>query len=279
MDALFVDKSMAMRLELAEAQMTARYAWSYANLYPGSGACATPIAGGYVAFAGSRSPLSRATGMGLRNPVKAAELDMVEDYLRYRRARPTIDICPFVNESFLELIGDRDYKVFHFLDQYIRPLVPGKPAYTDFGPGIAITPMQQRSDADLELWSRTVAQGFAGTDDRTPPYIDMFRSMFRTLGIVCFLATVDGEVAGGGALKVLDRTALLSTASTLPEFRRNGVQSALLKARLSAAAEAGCDLAAVMTQPGDPAQRNVIRHGFRMAYARMTMVRGPRDLI
>ena len=279
MDALFVDKSMAMRLELAEARMTARYAWSYASLYPGSGACATPVAGGYVAFAGSQSPLSRATGMGLRNPVKAAELDMVEDYLRYRGARPTIDICPFVNESFLELIGNRDYKVFHFLNQYVKPLIPGQPEYTDFGSGITVTPMQQKSDRDLQLWSRTVARGFAGTDDDALTDIDVFRSMFRTLGIVCFLARVDGEVAGGGALKVLDGTALLSTASTLREFRRNGVQSALLKARLSAAAEAGCDLAAVMTQPGDPAQRNVTRHGFSMAYARMTMVLGPKDLI
>lgn len=276
MDGLFVDKSIAVRLEMAEAEMTARYAWAYANLFPGSGACATPVAGGYVSFAGSHSPLSRATGMGLTGRIKAAELDMVEDFLRYRRARPTIDLCPFVDESLLELIGDRDYRIFHFLNQYVRPLTPGKPEYVDLGPRITVTPMRQKDEEDMKLWSLTVARGFAGTDQGAPPDLDLFRAMFRTLGIVCFLAKVDGEVAGGGALKIVDGTALLSTASTLPAFRRSGVQSGLLKARLSAAAQARCDLASVMTQPGDASQRNVTRAGFCLAYTRMTMVRGPR---
>lgn len=214
--------------------------------------------------------------MGLTCRVKPAELDMVEDFLRYRRARPTIDICPFVDESLLDLIADRDYRIFHFLNLFVRPLTPGKPEFTDFGPGITIIPMRQKNEEDLNLWSLTVARGFAGTDEGVPHDIDLFRALFRTVGIICFLAKVDGQVAGGGALKIIDGTALLSTASTLPAFRRNGVQSALLKARLSAAAQAGCDLAAVMTQPGNASQRNVTRAGFCLAYTRITMVRGPR---
>ncbi len=278
MESLFVDKAMATRLELAEADISAKYAWAYAGLFPGSGACAAPVAGGYVSFAGSRSPYSRATGLGLTGEVKAAELDMIEDFLRYRRARPTLDICPFVGGSLLELIAGREYRVHHFLNQYVRPLKPGHPEYEDFGRGITITLLRQRSEEDARLWTSTVARGFAGDAVGTPPDMDVFRAMFGTVGIACFLARVDGEVAGGGAMKIVDGTALLSTASTLPSYRRSGVQSGLLRARLSAAANAGCDLASVMTVPGDAAQRNVTRAGFCLAYTRLTVVKGPQPV-
>ena len=61
--------------------------------------------------------------------------------------------------------------------------------------------------------------------------------------------------------------------ATLPEFRRRGIQSALVQARLRAAAEAGLDLAAVVTQGGSTSQRNYERMGFRVAYSKATLVR------
>jgi hypothetical protein len=46
------------------------------------------------------------------------------------------------------------------------------------------------------------------------------------------------------------------------------VQKALLLVRLAVAAENGCDLAMVATQPGSGSQRNVERLGFRVVYTR-----------
>ena len=61
-------------------------------------------------------------------------------------------------------------------------------------------------------------------------------------------------------------------ASTRPAFRQRGVQTALLHARMDAAREAGCDLALVVTAPGEDSQRNVERAGFRLAYTKVVVV-------
>jgi hypothetical protein len=52
------------------------------------------------------------------------------------------------------------------------------------------------------------------------------------------------------------------------------VQTALLRARLTAAAAAGCDVAVVTTQPGSKSHRNVQRQGFDLLYARAILVKG-----
>jgi len=63
------------------------------------------------------------------------------------------------------------------------------------------------------------------------------------------------------------------SAGTAPAFRRRGVQSALLAARVADATAAGCELALVTVQPGSRSQRNVQRRGFDLLYTRATLVR------
>jgi len=62
------------------------------------------------------------------------------------------------------------------------------------------------------------------------------------------------------------------STSVLPAFRHRGAQTALLRARLAAAAAAGCELVEVQTTPGSYSQRNVMRFGFQVAFTRMVMV-------
>lgn len=273
MPELIVDKSLSTRLELADAEVTARYARAYAELFPGSGATVRTLSSGCVSFAGSRSPLSRAVGLGMAHPVTEADLDTVEEFFWYRGSRAIIDVCPFADDSLVEIIGRRNYKIFHFLNLFVTEVSKNGPSHLAPIPHISISQVDRSSVEDGETWALTVARGFAGMDDGTPPDLDIFRCMFRTEGTLCFLAKVDGKVAGGGALKIVDHTAMLSTAATLPSFRKHGVQSGLLRARLQAAATAGCDLATVMINPGNPSHRNIVRAGFSMAYTRITLVR------
>jgi len=69
--------------------------------------------------------------------------------------------------------------------------------------------------------------------------------------------------------------AQLTGAATAPAHRRRGVQTALLLARLTDAAAAGCDIAVVTTQPGSRSQRNVQRRGFDLLYTRAVLVKQP----
>ena len=70
-----------------------------------------------------------------------------------------------------------------------------------------------------------------------------------------------------------ENVAELGGASTRPAFRKRGVQTALLRARLAAARKAGCDLAVSMTEPGSDSQRNLAQVGFRLAYTKANMVK------
>ena len=62
---------------------------------------------------------------------------------------------------------------------------------------------------------------------------------------------------------------VLFGASTLPDFRNKGVQTALLRTRLKRAGEEGCDLAMSLAQPGSASQRNIVRQGFHVLYTRV----------
>jgi len=75
-------------------------------------------------------------------------------------------------------------------------------------------------------------------------------------------------VIATAGLVLHDRVALLAGASTVPEARGQGAQRAGLATRLRYAAEAGCDLAMIVTEPGGASQRNAERNGFRIAYTR-----------
>ena len=75
------------------------------------------------------------------------------------------------------------------------------------------------------------------------------------------------------ALRITDGVAQLVGAATAPEFRRQGVQTALLSTRLADAAAAGCDIAVVTTAPGSKSQQNVQRQGFHLLYTRAVLVK------
>jgi len=61
--------------------------------------------------------------------------------------------------------------------------------------------------------------------------------------VSCFVAELEGQMVGTGAMAMHGGVALLAGASTLPAFRGRGAQTALLETRLSYAADHGCDLA------------------------------------
>ena len=83
-----------------------------------------------------------------------------------------------------------------------------------------------------------------------------------------YLARVDGAPAGAALLALEDDLGYLANASTLPEFRRRGVQSALIAARIADAAAAGCDIVSSQAEFGSTSQRNLERSGLRVAYTK-----------
>ena len=107
------------------------------------------------------------------------------------------------------------------------------------------------------------------------PFRDLLTPLYRMPGAITFAAPIEGKtVACGAGLTIPEhRVFAICGAGTAAEFRNRGLQTALLQARLAAAAKAGCEYAVVVTQGGTTSQRNYERQGFRVAYSKITLIK------
>src|SRR6202012_2813749 len=119
-------------------------------------------------------------------------------------------------------------------------------------PGIVI---RTAEPAEARLFAETVSRGFADHFEPTEELIDTIQEFFSGPGLVPYLVWIDGKPIAGGTLGIRKGIAGLFGMSTLPEFRRRGVQPALILSRLEAGRVAGCDVAMSAPQPSSGAQR------------------------
>ena len=267
--APFADSLLAARLEAADAQSNVAYVRAKQQIYPASQSTWQPIGDGYAVFTGPSSPINRVHGLGMTQAVTADVLDAATDFYRDRGLRPAVDLCPLAHPTLVELLRARGYGAALFKHVLVRTLPDAfdRPAVV---PAIRVTQVEPDQRA---YWAAVVASSFSGsTIDGADIEIPLPNA--HKADTTCFLAWLDGEVAGGGALALHDGTAICFSTAVRPELRRMGVQSALLHARLTWAQTHGCDLAMVQATPGSASQRNVERFGFRVAYTKVTTVKG-----
>jgi GNAT superfamily N-acetyltransferase len=266
MPPLILDKQLAQRLERADARGTADYADRLAQLDPQSAARSLEIAGGYAVVTGARFPINAAVGLGMNGPVTALDLDTVEAFFDASGMPTVINLCPMADTSLLELLARRYYRFKQFFSIHARALgaADTDPELPD---GLHIRILEPD---EIGRWVLAVT---GGPDTPENSWAVLARAAFQRPGAHCFLAERDGHLAGGGGLALREGVAILFSAFTHPNFRRQGIQQALLAARLATAARAGVDLAFVTTTPGADSQRNVLRAGFQVMYTRVVLQR------
>jgi GNAT superfamily N-acetyltransferase len=236
------------------------------------------IAGGVAVFAGPGSPTNKMIGVGFDGLPDERELDRVERAFRERRAPLQAEVSTLADPALHALLVRRGYEPTGFEHVLGRPL---SESTTAAPAGILI---ERAAAGDMAEWVEVVLTAFASPDqggvggDAIPPP-DQLRKWFTTTmsvpGFEGFVARLDGQMAGGGSLRMDEGIAQFCGASTLPRFRRRGVQTALLRWRLAYARESGGDVAIVTTQPASKSQQNVQREGFHLLYARQLLVKAP----
>jgi GNAT superfamily N-acetyltransferase len=102
---------------------------------------------------------------------------------------------------------------------------------------------------------------------------EFFAHLAGREGWRCYVARIGGEAQACGAMLIEDGIAELGIGATLEPARGRGCQTALLRRRISDAAEAGCRTLFVETGervPGRPSAsyRNILKAGFEEAYLR-----------
>jgi GNAT superfamily N-acetyltransferase len=256
-DLILADHALARRIEGADAHN----ARAGAAMRPD--AAVLDAAGGVAIFLGAESPLTLAIGMGLNGPVREAELAEIEAFFRSRGAPVSFELAPLAHPDFIQALTDRGYRITEFNNAMVRRLQHYN---------IAFTPRVRRAlPGEDDVWAHTLGHGFFENSELTEEEMDVGRDLFRTPGALAYFASIDGETAAGAALFIRDGLATLCADGAVPHFRRRGLQSELILARLNEAAARGCDLATASTAPGSLSQRNYERLGFQVAYTKLTL--------
>jgi GNAT superfamily N-acetyltransferase len=267
----FIDVDLARRVEMAEANAGGDCAEAFHRLRPDFPVAVQEIAGGTAVFAGVDSPITQAIGVGLNGEVTDDELDALGEFFNAHNAPAAVELCPLVEMSLYERFATRGYRLLEVSNVLILDVLARAPISAATPPAVTI---RAATRDESKLWTQIVAQGFAEHFPVTQAILDVMEGFCHRSGPCSFfLAFVDGEPAGGGVVSAYKGVGGLFGASTLPAFRRRGVQAALLNARLAWARDHGCDLVASIAQPGSASHRNIERFGFRVAYTRTKLVR------
>jgi GNAT superfamily N-acetyltransferase len=265
----FMDLELARRVERAEGNAGRECAEAFHLAHPEFPVAVEEIGGGVAVFAGVDSPVTQVIGVGLGDAVTEQDLDRLGDFFLQRNAPAAVELCPLAEMSLYEKFAARGYRLMEVSNVLIRE-IPADGPKPSSPRDVAVRPASRE---EAKLWTRTVAQGFAEQFPVTPEMLDLMEGFFQAASSTAFLAHVNGEVAGGAALAIHRGVCGLFGASTLPNFRNRGVQTALLDSRISWAVERGCDLAVSIAQPGSVSHRNIERAGFRVAYTRTKLIR------
>jgi len=268
MDTPLLDLALARQIELAEGEAAVACAKMRKALQTDRDIAVESIAGGYAVYCGANSPVTQAVGLGLNGPVAREEFDRLEEFYFSRNETVRVETCPLADATLLEHYKERGYHVSEFSNVMVRGIASDE-RWKELD-GVEV---RKAAPGEMELWTLTVAQGFAEHFPVTAEILSVMKMFALGKNSECYLALIDGRVAGGATLALRGNVAGLFGASTLPDFRKRGVQTALLQARLQRAAEAGCEMAVSLAQPGSVSQRNIMRQGFRVLYTRVKFER------
>jgi GNAT superfamily N-acetyltransferase len=278
---MFTTASLAARIERAECTMLTELGQAAARRRAPGSVVLEPIGGGVATFIAPGSPVNKFAGLGFGDVPTEADLARVEQAFAERGAPLQVELASIGDPAVGRLLTNRGYELIGFENVLGLPL--DRSRLEDAGDS-SVT-IDRVPESETKAWIDAVATGFLHPDtfDGPPSHesvdrdaiTDIFADVQAVPSFERFFAKRDGIVAGGASLRLDQDVAQLAGASTLPEHRRRGVQTALLRYRLREAASRGCDIAVVTTQPGSKSTENVQRFGFAILYVRAILIKNP----
>jgi ribosomal protein S18 acetylase RimI-like enzyme len=267
--------ALARRIEAAETRLSLAMAVS-SRAVGVDDAFALPLGGGAAVFCGPGSPMTKVIGLGIERPLTEADIDAIERAYAPFGESPGVEMATLADLASVRLLESRGYRILRI------ELVLGAELH-----GLMSDP---QSDA-IEVtrgpesdWARIAVDGFAAAETvegREAPAESYDKSALERViaqfagvkDMLPYVAYIEGVAAGSASARIDTGLFQLCGAATLPAYRRRGIQTALLTARLADARAEGCDLAVVSVEPGSRSQANVQRHGFAPLYSRLVMAK------
>ena len=264
---IFSDKILSKKLERTEARISADMIESRKILFPEIGAEWTEIAGVYVMFDGAESPLTQTFGLGLFDEITSKEMDEIEAFFKQHDAPVFHEVSPLADPSLLGLLNERGYRPVELTSMMFRSLESEDKINLPKNPNIETRIIGAE---EIDIFAKTAVKGWSAEMPEFESFgLDFCRVSANSKSASSFIAEIEGVSAATGSLLICEDVGELGGASTVPEFRNQGAQNALLAARLNYARERGCKIAIMGALPGSQSQKNAEKNGFRIAYTRI----------
>ncbi len=220
---------------------------------------------------------SRAQGFGFDQPVTAQLIGQVVDF--YREAGTASanlhlppDVLPADWDEIRETYGLAPGGT---VVKLIRDTAPVEPAKTS----LRVGPVDPADEAAVRAWADVQILAFE-MPDPDGLLTEMLAALCDVPDFQPYAAWDGDKLVATAGLYVEGEIGECVSASTLPEYRGRGVQSALIALRVQDALEAGCQWVAAETgKPAEgrqnPSLDNLRRAGFRILYDRSSWVWKP----
>ncbi len=195
------------------------------------------------------------TVMGLY-PQDEHEVDAVAGLYAAEGLRPWFELAPAEDAAVLyeRLLGVGARLIGFYTMLYARP----EQHALD-------TRVRPAGPDEARLFGEVLLRGHGAPEDAEIAHIERWALLPEAR---LYVAELDGQLVAAGALSLEGGVGYLASASTLPDFRGRGLQSALIRARIDAAAGARCELVSSQAAFGSGSQRNLERAGLRIAYTK-----------
>jgi len=118
----------------------------------------------------------------------------------------------------------------------------------------------------LDVWTDVSMKGFGSPAVLRDAILDMYGKVFHYKGTKPFLAYFQDKPAGVCQLVSFNKVGGIFTMATVPEYRRKGVASTLLRRAIADSFRIGNNLLYLTTTKGSNAERLYTNHGFQVAY-------------
>ncbi len=234
-----------------------------------------------VSFGGKGSWTNRAVGLGLTRAPTPGEIDAIDAFFASRGVVPRLELTAFVDPVVLRALASRGYTLATTMELLVLPLdVMNVAAPPALAAEIEVSRVDAADDVALREHCEVASSGFRA--DGAPlarQELEALVAAARLDGTDLFIARVAGEPVGAGSCRTRSGFVTLFGTSVRPPFRRRGVHRALIDARIHAGRARGGPLAAVISAPGGPTERNAIRRGFELGYARFVLERRAEGLV
>lgn len=227
-----------------------------ARLTPDAGAASLEIGGGLVVFTGADSPLSQA--YGIVEPVTADDIAAITVFYESRHATARVFVLPLADVSLAVRLAAAGYAPCEY--ESVLASDSFEAALRD-DPHIGIA-------GDLDAWARASAQAFTGRETLEDSDIAIARLLALSDGVAALEARDNDAIVATAAIDMRDGCAALFAGSTLPAFRGRGWHTALVRARIARARDAGARLMRATARPMSASERNFQRCGFVTLFTR-----------